>query len=186
MFLKVNLLDLSIVLSALIIASVVYLYLRDRQMVSGLKDFLKDGKYKLRVEPPIKAPFIYEKLYKITSYDGYLKAQMPYTLILGIRATGEGKDRLLYHYIGFYFPQQSALSDEWLAGWQRKVAERGDKWAEKSGMEKVEKNWGVKGAPDHLPIRAARLENGGVILAWNGLHNKEHLEARIQDALSSL
>ncbi len=186
MYLGVSLLDLSIILGALVIASIVYLYFRDRQMIGGLKEFLKEGKYKLRVEPPIKAPFIYEKLYKVTSYDGYLKEGMPYTLILGIRAAGEKKNRVFYHYIGFYFPPQTSFEEGWLQAWQTKVAERNDNWAAKSGLEKIEKNWGTKGAPDHLPIRAARLENGGYILAWNGLHNREHVEARIQDVLASL
>jgi hypothetical protein len=179
--------DLSIVLAAMVIASVIYLYFRDRMMIGGLKDFLRAGKYKLQVQPPLKAPFIYENLSRVTSYNGWLKPEMPYTLILGIRITGNGnQDRISYQYIGFYFPPQVELSDEWLEGWRKKVAERGDNWAAKSGIEKIEKNWGSKGAPDSLPIRAARVENGGVILAWNGLHNTDHIEARINDVLASL
>ncbi len=185
MFLNVSLLDFSIILAALVIASIAYFYFRDRQMIGGLKDFLKEGKYKLRIQSPINAPFVYEKLLRITNYDGWMKPDMPYTLILGTRVTGEGKDRVFYHYVGFYFPPQVKLSDEWLNGWKRKVAERGDKWAAKSDVEKSEKNWGNKGAPDNLPIRAARV-NGGVILAWNGLHTREQIEARINDALASL
>jgi len=181
----VNLLQVSIVLAALVVASVVYLYFRDRQMIGGLKEFLKEGKYKLRVQPPIKAPFIYEKLSKTASYDGWLKPDMPYSLILGMRTTGSGKDSIFYQYLGFYFPPQVNLSDEWLDGWKQKVAERNDSWASKSGVEKIENNWGSKGIPDNLPIRAARVD-GGVILAWNGLHAKEHVEARISDILASL
>jgi hypothetical protein len=51
-------------------------------------------------------------------------------------------------------------------------------------VEKIEKSWGSKGAPDNLPIRAARLDNG-VILAWNGLHTREQIEARMNDVLAS-
>lgn len=182
---NVSLLQVIIVLATLIVASVAYLYFRDRQMIGGLKDFLKEGKYKLRVQPPIKSPFVYEHITKITSYDGWMKTEIPYTLILGLRVTGTGEDSISYQYIGFYFPQQMQLSDEWLQGWQYKVAERGDHWAAKSNMEKVEKNWGSKGIPDNLPIRAARVDDG-VILAWNGLHTKEHVEARINDVLASL
>jgi len=181
----VSLLQVSIVLAALVVASVVYLYFRDHQMIGGLREFLKEGKYKLRVQPPIKAPFTYEKLSKVTSYDGQIKPSLPYTLILGVRVTGEGKDRILYNYIGFYFPAQVEFNDEWLNGWKHKVAERGDNWAAKSEMEKVEKSWGSKGVPDNLPIRAARMD-GGIILAWNGLHTREHVEARINDVLASL
>jgi len=183
---NVSIFEVSIVLAALVVASIVYLYFRDRQMIGGLKEFLKEGKYKLQVQLPIKSPFIYEKLSRVTSYNGWLKPDMPYTLILGIRTTGSGKeDRISYQYIGFYFPPQAQLSDEWLDGWKKKVAERGDNWAARSGMEKTEKNWGSKGAPDNLPIRAARLD-GGVILAWNGLHIRDHVQARIDDVLASL
>jgi hypothetical protein len=179
------LINFSIILTALVIASITYLYFRDRQMIGGLKEFLKEGKYKLNVQPPLKAPFVYEKIFKITSYEGWIKPEMPYTLILGIRMTGKGKDSISYQYIGFYFPPQVNFSDEWLNGWKHKVAERGDNWAAKSEVEKVEKVWGSKGIPDNLPIRAARVD-GGVILAWNGLHTKEHVEARIHDVLASL
>ena len=181
----VSLLQVSIVLAALVVASVTYLYFRDRQLIGGLKEFLKEGKYKLRVQPPIKAPFVYENLSRITSYDGLLKPALPYTLILGLRITGRGKDCISYQYVGFYFPPHVQLSDEWLNGWKHKVAERGDNWAAKSGIEKIEKVWGSKGIPDNLPIRATRL-NGGVILAWNGLHTREHIEARLNDVLASL
>ena len=179
-----HLIQISIVLAALVIASIVYFYFRDRQMIGGLKEFLREGKYKLRMQPPVKAPFTYN-LPKITNYDGMLTAGMPYTLILGTRVTGKGSDSITYHYLGFYFPPQVKLSDEWLDGWRHKVAERGDNWAAKSGLEKIEKNWGNKGAPDNLPIRAARVD-GGVLLAWNGLHTREHVEARINDILASL
>ncbi len=185
MYLGVSLIDLSVVLAALIIASMVYLYFRDRELVSGLKEFLKEGKYKLRVQPPIRAPFVYEQRVQVASYDGQLKEGVPYTLILGRRVVGEKKESVTYQYIGFYFPPQTNLSDEWLEGWRRKVAERGDSWAVKCGVEKIEKNWGSKGVPDHLPIRAARIESG-VLLAWNGLHTRDHIEARIQDVLASL
>jgi hypothetical protein len=181
----VSLIQVSIVLAILVIASVVYLYFRDRQMIGGLKDFLREGKYKLRVQPPLKAPFIYEQQIKVTSYDGQIKEGMPYTLILGLRTTGTGKDSITYQYVAFYFPAQVSLSDKWLDGWKHKVAERGDNWAAKSGVEKVEKNWGSKGIPDNFPIRAARMD-GGTILAWNGLHTREHLEARINDVLASM
>jgi hypothetical protein len=180
-----NLLQTSIVLVTLIVASIVYLYFRDRQMISGLREFLREGKYKLRIQPPVKAPFVYENLSKITSYDGWIKNEIPYTLILGIRVTGNGNDKISYQYVGFYFPPQVMLDDEWLHGWKCKVAERGDSWAAKSGVEKAEKSWGSKGIPDNLPIRAARVD-GGVLLAWNSLHTREHVEARINDTLASL
>lgn len=41
------------------------------------------------------------------------------------------------------------------------------------------------GAPEHLPIRAVRINNR-VLLAWNGLHLKKTIEARIKDVLDSL
>jgi hypothetical protein len=179
------LIPISIALFALIVASIVYLFVRDQELINGVKAFIKAGKYTPRAQPPIAAPFVYEPLSKIACYDGQIKPNLPCTLILGIRATGEGKNKILYYYIGFYFPSQVKFSDEWLNGWQTKVAERGDHWAEISSAQKIETNWGVKGAPDTLPIRAER-EGGGVFLAWNGLHTRDCIQARIDDILASL
>ena len=42
------------------------------------------------------------------------------------------------------------------------------------------------GPPQTLPIRAARAEDGGVVLAWSGLHLRKVIEARMDDVLATL
>lgn len=104
--------------------------------------------------------------------DGKIRSDIPYTLILGTRFSGASETRIQHNYIGFYFPPHESMTDEWLNQWKQKVAERGD-------------NWGIMGAPERLPIRAVRINNG-ILLAWNGLHLRHTIEARIQDVLDSL
>ncbi len=42
------------------------------------------------------------------------------------------------------------------------------------------------GPPETLPIRATRVEDGGVVLAWSGLHLRKTIEARIADIRATL
>lgn len=168
----------------LIIGFIVFLFYRRKKLINELKEFYREGNYIQRQSLPITNPFIYDDMTFITSLDGKLKLDMPYTLILGTRVTGGGKNMIQYDYIGFYFPPQVQLSDEWLDKWKEKVAERGDNWAEHSGIEKTDKNWGLLGVPEELPIRAVRI-NTGVLLAWTGLHLRKTIEARMQDVLQS-
>jgi hypothetical protein len=106
---------------------------------------------------------------------------MPYTLILGSRTA----NRSLYTYIGIFIPQNPETTDSWLNTWKQKVAERGDNWAQHSGVEKADKKWGLMGPPEHLPIVATRVNNG-TMLSWSGLHIRKTIEARINDVLQSL
>jgi hypothetical protein len=167
----------------LIFGFIVYLFIRRRKLTNELQAFFNEGHYLRRDQCPVPNPFVYTDAH-VGCSDGELKPGMPYTLILGSRMTGAGKTASLHTFIGFYFPQQVNLSDEWLAGWKQKVAERGDAWAEGSGVEKMKKSWGLMGAPDKLPIRAIRV-NDGVLIAWIGLHLRKQIEERIQDVLAS-
>lgn len=169
----------------LIVGLIGYLFYRRRRLIQDLQEFYREGNYVQRQSLPVANPFVYEDMTFITSLDGKLKSDMPYTLILGTRVTSGGKNMTQNDYIGFYFSPHDSLTDEWLNQWKQKVAERGDTWAGHSGVEKEEKSWGLMGAPEHLPIRAVRI-NGGVLLAWNGLHLRKTIEARIQDVLESL
>lgn len=162
-----------------------FLFYRRKKLINELKEFYREGNYIKRESLPITNPFIYDDMTFITWLDGNLKSDMPYTLILGTRVTGGGKNMIQYDYIGFYFPPHASLTDEWLGQWKEKVAERGDNWAEHSGIEKIDKNWGLLGAPEELPIRAVRVNNA-VLLAWTGLHLRKTIEARMQDVLESI
>lgn len=162
-----------------------FLFYRRQKLTDELQDFYNAGNYVSREQVPVANPFVYTDLSFITSSDGKLKADLPYSLILGTRLTGGGQNMIRHDYIGFYFPPHDAMTDEWLNKWKQKVAERGDNWAEHSGVEKTEKNWGLMGAPEHLPIRATRINNG-VLLAWTGLHLRKTIEARIKDIVESL
>lgn len=42
------------------------------------------------------------------------------------------------------------------------------------------------GPPEALPIRAVRTAEGGVLLAWNGLHLRHIIEQRMDETLQSL
>lgn len=169
----------------LIVVFIGYLFYRRKKLINELKTFYQEGNYIQREQLPIPNPFIYDDMTFITSLDGKLKPDMPYTLILGTRVTGGGKNMLQNDYIGFYFPPHDSMTDEWLNQWKEKVTERGDNWAEHSGVEKIDKNWGIMGAPEYLPIRAVRINNG-ILLAWNGLHLRHTIESRIQDVLETL
>lgn len=162
-----------------------FLFYRRKKLENALQAFYKQGNYVQREKLPITNPFVYEDLNFVTSLDGKLKADMPYTLILGTRITGGGQNMIRHDYIGFYIPPHASLSDEWLGQWKAKVAERGDNWAQHSGVEKQDKSWGLMGVPEHLPLRAIRINNG-VLLAWSGLHLRHVIESRIKDVLQSL
>jgi len=177
--------EISCFFGILIIGFIIFLFYRRKKLINELKEFYQQGNYIQRKSLPITNPFIYDDMTFITSSDGKLKSDMPYTLILGTRVTGGGKNMIQYDYIGFYFSPHASLTDEWLGQWKQKVAERGDHWAEHSGVEKIDKKWGLLGAPEELPIRAVRV-NDGVLLAWMGLHLRKTIEARMQDVLESL
>jgi hypothetical protein len=162
-----------------------FLFYRRNQLNNDLQDFYHQNNYVQRERLPVKNPFIYEDLNFITSLDGNLKPDLPYILILGTRTTGGGQDMIRHDYIGFYFPPHASLTDQWLGRWKQKVSERGDNWAQHSDVAKIDKNWGLMGAPEHLPIRALRINNG-VLIAWNGLHLRHVIESRIKDVANSL
>lgn len=170
---------------AVIFGIIVFLFYRRKKLTDALQAFYQEGNYVQRQNLPISNPFIYEDMAFTAALDGKIRNDIPYTLILGTRFSGAGETRIRHDYIGFYFPPHESMTDEWLNQWKQKVAERGDNWAQYSGIEKTEKNWGIMGAPERLPIRAVRINNG-ILLAWNGLHLRHTIEARIQDVLDSL
>ena len=177
--------EISCFFGILIIGFIGFLFYRQNRLMNELQEFYKQGKYVYREQLPIKNPFVYEDMSFVTSSDGKIRADIPYTLILGTRYSGASQSRIRHDYIGFYFPPHDLLTDEWLDQWKAKVAERGDNWAQHSGVEKLDKSWGLMGAPEHLPIRAVRINNG-VLLTWNGLHLRKTIELRIQDVLDAL
>jgi hypothetical protein len=162
-----------------------FLFYRRKKLMDDLQNFYKEGNYTNRAGTPVPHPFVHEMSYIVNS-DGSLKPGVPYTLMLGTQFSGAGQSRRQDDYIGFYFPPQVQLSDAWLNAWQDKVAERGDGWAKHSNREPLKKSWGLMGPPQTLPIRAARMEDGGVVLAWSGLHLRKVIEARIADVLATL
>lgn len=161
-----------------------FLFYRRKRIFNDIGDFYKENGHIYRETSPVKDPFVYSDA-ALTCTDATLKEGMPYTLMLGSRTAHSGGSASLYTYIGMYIPNHPALSDDWLKQWKQKVAERGDNWAQHSGVEKAEKSWGLMGAPEELPIVAKRVE-GGVLLSWSGLHIRKVIEARIQAVRDSL
>lgn len=169
---------------AVIIGSIVYLFWRQNKMSNDLGKFYRENNLIFRETSPLEDPFIFKDV-RLVCNDGMLKPETPYTLILGTRIVTDGQGTSAYRYIGVFLPPQVQVSDEWLANWQQKVVERGDAWAKYSGVEPAQKNWGLMGAPEHLPIRAARL-NGGVFIGWSGLHSRKNIENRLSELRSTL
>lgn len=173
-------------LSALILIAglIGFLFWRQRKIFDDIGQFYKDNNLFYRETSPVEHPFIYTDIRPICS-QGHLLPDMPFTFILGSRSEGAGQTRILHTYIGVFIPDHPKLSDIWLSSWQKKVAERGDNWAKHSGMEPIEKNWGLMGAPEDLPIVAMRINNG-ILISWIGLHIRKTFETRLDELKATL
>lgn len=174
----------AILLLVVILGAIIFLFWRQNKIFNDLGDFYKKNNLVLRQSSPVENPFVYSDANLICN-DGMLKPGVPYTLILGTRLVTDGQGTSGYRYIGVHLPSQVQVSDEWLNTWKQKVAERGDNWAQHSGVEAAQKNWGVMGPPEHLPIRAVRINNG-VFIGWTGLHLRKTIEARLSELTTSL
>jgi hypothetical protein len=161
-----------------------FLFWRQRRIFNEIQVFYKDSNLTYREKSPVEHPFIYTDINPICS-QGFIKPEMPYTFILGSRSTGAGQSRILHTYIGVYLPNHPRLTDEWLQQWKEKVAERGDNWAQHSGVEKMEGKWSLMGPPENLPIVATRI-NDGVLIAWSGLHIRKVFDARLKELKETL
>ncbi len=171
--------SIGIPLLVIIVGVIVYLFWRQNRIFNELGIFYKENNLVFRQSSPLEHPFVYTDT-KLVCNDGILKPGIPYTLILGTRVVTDWQGTFSYHYIGVFLPPQVQVSDEWLSAWQRKVAERGDNWAQYSGMEPIKKTWGVMGPPESLPVRAVRA-NGGVFIGWSGMHMRKVIEARLNE-----
>lgn len=177
-------LTVAMLLLVVIVGLIVFLFWRQNRIFNELGNFYKENKLIFRPISPVEHPFVYTDV-KLTCNDGMLKPDTPYTLILGSRLVADGQGTSGYHYIGVYLPPQVQVSDEWLNVWKQKVAERGDNWAQHSGVEATQKNWGVMGPPEHLPIRAIQINNG-IFIGWTGLHLRKTIETRLSELITSL
>ena len=175
---------IALLMFAVIIGFIVYLFWRQNRIFDDIQAFYKANNMYHQEVPPVEHPFIYNDVNPICS-KGNLKQEMPFTFMLGSRSTGAGQSRILHTYIGVFLPDHPRLTDGWLNAWQQKVAERGDNWAQHSGVEPVKKSWGLMGPPENLPIVAKRINNG-VLIAWTGLHIRKVFEARLNELKQSL
>lgn len=174
----------AILLLVVILGVIIFLFWRQNKLFNDLGEFYKENKLVFRQSSPVENPFVYTDA-TLTCNDGMLKPGVPYTLILGTRLVTDGQGTSGYRYIGVYLPPQVQVSEEWLNTWKQKVAERGDNWAQHSGVEAAKKSWGVMGPPEYLPIRAVRVNNG-VFIGWSGLHLRKTIEARLSEIIASL
>ncbi|MCS6884196.1 MAG: hypothetical protein RMM17_11885 [Acidobacteriota bacterium] len=159
-------------------------HLRDRHQLKELIQYLSNLGFSFRWGCPVVNPFLYERLDKLCCYDGKL-ADVQATLILGRYSTGKGRDLVVNSMMGLYFPPEADLSDGWLLEWKMQVARRGDDWAAYSGVDRLKVEWGALGPPESLPVRAVRLPNGGVILAWYCLPLKRNVEEKVNSVIKS-
>ncbi|MFN8398399.1 MAG: hypothetical protein U0X74_00175 [Anaerolineales bacterium] len=175
---------IALVMFAVIIGFIVYLFWRQNRIFDDIQKFYKANGMLYQETPPVEHPFIYTDVKPICS-KGNLKPDMPFTFMLGSRAEGAGQSRILHTYIGVFIPNHPRLTDSWLSTWKQKVAERGDNWAQHSGIQPIEKSWGLMGPPENLPIVAKRFDNG-IVIAWSGLHIRKVMEARLDELKQTL
>lgn len=186
-------LGIALLLLLAVVGTLGYLFWRRGQLGVEFQRFLeKRALRSLPACPPaVERPFVYERLLDCTAYEGRLSGE-PLVLILGSRqregAIGPGQKVVVDRYVGAYLPgpRKSALSDEWLLAWQRKVAERGDGWAKHSGQAATQREHGLLGPPESLPIRAVRTSDGGALIAWQCLHLGDRIEQRLAELEQSL
>ncbi|NWF63858.1 MAG: hypothetical protein HXY38_06075 [Chloroflexi bacterium] len=175
---------IAILMLAVILGAIIFLFWRQNRIFNELGNFYKENNLIFQPASPVEHPFMYPDV-KLVCSAGMLRPNIPYTLILGTRLVTDGQGTSSYRYIGVYLPPQAQVNDEWLSAWQQKVAERSDQWAQYSGVTAAEKNWGVMGAPEHLPVRAVRV-NSGVFIGWSGIHTRKTIEARLNELKTSL
>ncbi len=177
-------LTVAILMFVVIVGLIVFLFWRQNRIFNELGNFYKENKLISRPTSPVERPFVYTDV-NLTCNDGLLKPDAPYTLILGTHMVTDGQGTSAYRYIGVFLPLQVQLSDEWLKAWQQKVAQRGDNWAQYSGVEPISKTWGIMGVPENLPIRAMRV-NGGIFIGWAGMHMRKVIQARLSELKNTL
>lgn len=157
--------------------------------------FFVDRKLVQRTGCPseVGQPFVYKDLNQLLCYDGPLSPEkpLPFVFILGSRqregAVGPGQKMIVDRYIGAYLPASVLkLDDAWLQGWARRVAERADGWAKETGLPVPQRDHGLMGPPESLPIRAVRTTDGGVLIAWHCLHLRDRFEKRLAELIETL
>lgn len=162
------------------------IYRRDRQEIRELQSYLKERGFAFRWGSPVVNPFLYEKLDALHCYDGKLKEDVPVTLIFGRYSTGRGRQTIINSMMGIYFPPNSSLSDGWLLEWKMQVARRGDEWAAHSGVAGMKSGWGMFGPPESLPVRAVRMPDGAIVLAWYCLPLRRNVDDKLTAVIKSL
>lgn len=180
-----------------VVGSLVYLIRRTQRLDADFDRFMQQRKFSALASCPaqVEHPFVYPELRTCVAYEGPLSpgnATSPsWVLILGSRqregAIGNGNKIIVDRYVGVYVPSRSlTLDDAWLLGWQKKVAERGDGWAKQTGLPVTEREHGLLGPAESMPIRAVRTKEGGVLIAWHCLHLADRLEKRLTELTQTL
>jgi len=188
-------LSIALLLLLSVVAAIGYLFWRGQNLRAQRDQFFVDRKLVQRAACPAEVgqPFVYKDLNQLLCYDGPLSPDrpLPFVMILGSRqregAVGPGQKMIVDHYIGAYLPAASVkLDDAWLQGWARRVAERADGWAKQSGLPVPQRDHGLMGPPESLPIRAVRTSDGGVLVAWHCLHLRDRFEKRLSELEQTL
>lgn len=186
---------LSLFLLLAVVASLGYLIWRGQNLRAQRDRFFVDRKLVERPACPAELgqPFVYKDLTNLLCYDGPLSPErpLPFVFVLGSRqregAVGPGQKVITDHYVGAYLPKSVLPLDEaWLTSWARRVAERADGWAKQSGQPVAQRDHGLMGPPESMPIRAVRTSDGGVFIAWHCLHLRDRFEKRIAELIETL
>lgn len=188
-------LSIALLLLLSVVASLGYLIWRGQNLRAQRDRFFVDRQLVERAGCPAEVgePFVYKNLSNLICYDGPLSSTRPLKMvfIIGSRqregAVGPGQKVITDHYIAAYLPKSSiSLDDTWLQSWAKKVAERADGWAKHSGQPVPQRDHGLMGPPESLPIRAVRTSDGGVLLAWHCLHLRDRFEKRLSELEQTL
>lgn len=178
-----------------VLAAVSFLFWRGQNLRAERDRFFADRGLTQRADCPAEVghPFVYEDLSTRICYEGTLSKELPlrFVFILGSRqregAVGPGQKAITDHYVGAYLPGSSIkLEDAWLTEWQKRVAERGDGWAKRTGLPVSPRDHGLLGPPESMPIRAVRTSDGGVLIAWHCLHLRDRFEKRLAELRETL
>jgi hypothetical protein len=157
---------------------------RARAQSLGFRALLREG-FTARPDCPIPDPFVEPAVAVVDCYDGRLGNGRAVTLIVG---TERGSRAEVASYLGFYLPPAADLGDAWLSTWKRRVADRGDWWARRTGLpDSTRRHW-FFGPAETVPVRADRTGDGGVILAWRlvTLPSRDKVERRMREIAASL
>ncbi len=144
------------------------LVINERRNKIDFEKYTREKGWVQNTTTPIANPFGFANVNPYRVYSGYLRPDLPATIMFGIRCQSDGScpsTPACYSYIAMYFPIGVKLSDAWLEQWQQKIKH-----------------------PTGLfpPVHTERTPDGGAVVAWFGAAVRKNVEDRIAEVVASL